>query len=288
MIHGAVRPGAHVRRRGEDVRAGDPLLRAGTILGPAELSALAASGRLSVSVIRRPRVAILSTGDELVEPGEALTPGKICNSNALALAAAVKLLGAEPTVLEIARDEREALRRLVSEGLQADVLITSAGVSMGDRDLVRAVLDELSVEQVFWKIDIKPGRPTAFAMRDHTPIFSLPGNPVSALLTFEQFVRPALLKMMGHGKVLRPVVKAVLHDEVVRRPGRVQFVRVRLERQQDGALAAWSAGNQDTGMLTTSLRADGLAVIPAEWGAVAPGSAVDVQVIRPGFELRGA
>ena len=277
--------GAHVRHKGEDVRAGEPLLRAGMVTGPAELAALAGHGLLSVRVVRRPRVAILSTGDELLEPGEPLSHGKIWNSNAIALAGAVKLLGGVPSVLEIARDERVPMRRLIGEGLRADVLLTSAGVSMGDRDLVRGVLEELGVEQVFWKVEMKPGHPTAFAMHGRTPVFSLPGNPVSAMVAFEQLVRPALLKMMGHRKVLRPVTKAVLQHEVRRKPGRVQFLRVRLERLPDGTLAAGSAGRQDTWYLTTSLHSDGLAIIPADQGAIPRGAVVDVEVTRPGFEL---
>ncbi len=269
------------------VIAADIVLRAGTILGPAEISWLASSSRLSAPVHRRPRVAILSTGDELVEPGAALAPGKIHDSNALAVAAAVKQIGAEPTVLGIARDEREPLRALLAEGLRADALVTSAGVSMGDRDLVRQVLDELEARQIFWKIDVKPGRPTAFAMRGGTPVFSLPGNPVSTLLTFEQFVRPALLRMMGHRKVFRPTARAVFQDDFARKPGRVQFLRVRLERR-GGELLAWSAGNQDTGILKTMLQADGIAIIPAESGDVRFGSAVDVQVLRGGFEMSQA
>jgi molybdopterin molybdotransferase len=229
-------------------------------------------------------VAVLSTGDELIEPGEPLGPGKIYNSNALALAAAVKQAGAEPTLLGIARDDPHSLRTLLAEGLRADALVTSAGVSMGDRDLVRQVLDELEVRQVFWKIDIKPGRPTAFAMRGGTPVFSLPGNPVSTLLTFEQFVRPALLRMMGHRKVFRPLVAATFQDEIPRKPGRVSFVRVRLERR-GSELLAWSAGKQDTGILKTMIQADGIAVIPADRGNLRPGSAVDVQVLRSGFDM---
>ena len=283
-IAGPVRSGAHVRRRGEDIRAGEGILPAGTILGPPEVSLLASCSRLSVPVFRRPRVAVLSTGDELIEPGEPLGPGKIYNSNALALAAAVKQAGAEPTLLGIARDDFHSLRTLLAEGLRADALITSAGVSMGDRDLVRQVLDELEVRQVFWKIEIKPGRPTAFAMRGGTPVFSLPGNPVSTLLTFEQFVRPALLRMMGHRKVFRPLVAATFQDEIPRKPGRVSFVRVRLERR-GSELLAWSAGKQDTGILKTMIQADGIAVIPADRGNLRPGSAVDVQVLRSGFDM---
>jgi molybdopterin molybdotransferase len=283
-IPGAVRTGAHVRRMGEDIRAGEIVLRAGTILGPPEVSYLASCARLSVSAIRRARVAILSTGDELVAPGEPLGPGKIHDSNAIALAAAVKLSGAEPILLGIARDDRPSLQKLLAEGLQADALVTSAGVSMGDRDLVRLVLDDLGVRQVFWKIDIKPGRPTAFAIRGDTPIFSLPGNPVSALLTFEQFVRPAVLRMMGHRKVLRPLVSAILGDSIPRRPGRTTFVRVRLVRRGADLLAS-SAGRQDTGILKTMLEADGIAIVPGAHGDLGPGDPVQVQVLRAGFEM---
>jgi molybdopterin molybdotransferase len=274
-----VRPGAHVRRKGEDIRAGETILRAGTVVGPAEVSLLASFGRLSVPVVRRARVAILSTGDELVEPGQALAPGKIHDSNALAVAAAVRQLGGEPIVLGIARDDRTSLRALLAEGLQADALVTSAGVSMGDRDLVREVLADLSVRQVFWKVDIKPGRPTAFAIRGDTLVFSLPGNPVSTLLTFEQFVRPALLKMMGHQALLRPSVQAIFQEEFPRKPGRVSFLRVRLERR-NGRFLAWTSGNQETGILKTMLKADGIAVIPADWGSVGVGDAVNVQMLR--------
>jgi molybdopterin molybdotransferase len=278
-----VRLGAHVRRKGEDIRAGESILARGTVVGAPEVSLLAGLSRLSIPVVRRARVAILSTGDELVSPGEPLSPGKIYDSNALAVAAAVKQIGGEPVSLGIARDDRASLRAALVEGLRADALVTTAGVSMGDRDLVREVLDELSVRQVFWKVDIKPGRPTAFAVHGATPVFSLPGNPVSTLLTFDQFVRPALLKMMGHRAVLRPLVRAVFQEDFARKPGRVSFLRVRLERR-DGGLLARTSGNQETGILKTMLQADGIAIIPAEQGAVRAGDLVDVQVLRAGGE----
>ena len=281
QLRGAVRPGAHVRRQGEDLRAGELALPAGTVVGPGEVSVLASAGQVSVPVVRRARVAILSTGDELVEPGQPLGPGQVCDSNGVALAAAVLLAGGTPIPLGIARDDRPALRALLERGLGADALVTSAGVSAGDRDLVREVLDELSVRQVFWKVDIKPGRPTAFGLRGPTPVFSLPGNPVSSLLTFEQFVRPALLRMMGHRQVYRPVQRALLLEPLAKSPGRVNLVRVRLSRRDDGALLASTAGNQETGILKTLLRADGIAIIPAEQGNLAAGQAVAVQLLRP-------
>jgi len=287
ILRTQVRAGANVRRQGEDIRAGERAVAAGTVVGAAEVSFFAASSRLSVPVFRSPRVAILSTGDELVEAGAPLAPGKIHDSNGPAVAAAVKEVGAEPILLGIARDTPESLRRKLGEGLRADALVTSAGVSKGDRDLVREVLAELGVSQLFWNVDVKPGRPMAFGLRDGAPVFSLPGNPVSTLLTFEEFVRPALLKMMGHRRVLRPLVPAVLQDALRKKAGRVSLARVRLERS-DGALRAWSAGDQETGMLRTTLRADGIAVLPAEWGDVRPGTTIDVQVCGGGFEVRAA
>jgi molybdopterin molybdotransferase len=277
----ATRPitaGANVRRRGEDLRAGEVAIGAGTVLGPAEISWLATASRLVVPVHRRPRVAILSTGDELVPPGEPLGPGKIHDSNAFGVAAAVLLAGGEPVLLGIARDDREALRAKLAEGLRADAVVTSAGVSVGDRDYVREVLAELQVRQVFWKIEARPGGPTAFAVRGGTPVFSLPGNPVATLLVFDQLVRPALLKLAGRRTVLRPVVKAVFQEELRRKAGRAGFVRVRLERRGE-ELLAFSAGPQDTGILRTSLRADGLAVVPASQGDLRPGTVLDVQLL---------
>lgn len=278
-IKGAVKPGDHIRFKGEDVKTGEMVLPAGTLLRPSEISMLASFGKVFVPVHRSVRVAILSTGDELLEPGEALVPGKIINSNSLALAAAVKQAGGIPVMLGIARDNRESLREKLIEGLKADVLITSAGVSAGDCDYVRDVLSELMVIQAFWKVDIKPGRPTAFGLRDGKPIFSLPGNPVSSLLTFEEFVRPALLKMMGHSRVLRPMVKATLKEDVRKKPGRVNFIRVAVE-QENGEFFVKSAGKQDTGFLKTLLLADGIAVIPVGQGDLKAGDRVDVHLLN--------
>ncbi len=205
----------------------------------------------------------------------------------MAIGAAVRQMGAEPEILGIAPDDRGSLKRILEQGLRADALITTAGVSAGDRDLVREVLGEIGVEPLFWKVDIKPGHPTAFSMHKDTLVFSLPGNPVSALVTFEQFARPALLKRMGHRRVLRPLVRASLLGGAAHKPGRTLFLRVRLE-EREGALVAVSAGNQETGRFKPLLDADGLAVIPAEWGAVEPGAVVSVQVLRPGLDLAPA
>jgi molybdopterin molybdotransferase len=284
LVPSRVLLGANVRRKGEDMRAGEIVLRSGTVVGPAEVCLLASYATSSVAVVRQARVAIVSTGDELVALGAPLSPGKIYDANAVALAASAKQAGAVPVVLGIARDDRASLRRLLAEGLKADALVTSAGVSVGDRDLVRDVLEELSVRQLFWKVDVKPGRPTAFALYGDKPVFSLPGNPVSALLTFDQLVRPGLLKMMGRRDLSRPRLRARLMEHVGKKPGRAVLLRVRLARR-DGELLAWPSGKQDTGILKTTLDADAIAVLPAGEGPLEAGASVSVEVLRGDFEV---
>ncbi len=279
FIKGPVRKGQHIRLRGEDVREGETVIPLGTVIRAPEISMLASCGKVFVPVFRRPRVAILSTGDELVELGEPATPGKIINSNAFSLAASVREAGGEPLILGIARDNREDHRLKMLEGLKADALITSAGVSAGDYDHVRDVLEELGVEQKFWKVAMKPGGPTAFGMKDGKPIFSLPGNPVSTMVTFEIFVRPALLRMMGRKRVIRPFLKVTLAEEVRKKTGKVQFVRLLID--QDGrGFRGRSSGDQNTGILKTMLMADAMAVLPAGESHVAAGEEVDAFLLR--------
>jgi len=268
----------HIRFRGEDIQAGSKVLPAGTRLRPPEINLLASFGQALVAVHRRPRVAILSTGDELVELGSPLGTGQIINSNALSLAAAVRDAGGEPLLLGIARDNLESHRDKLAEGLKADVLITSAGVSAGDRDLVRDVLEELGVEQQFWKIAIKPGRPTAFGVKGPTLVFSLPGNPVSTMITFEMFVRPALRKQQGVTPEVPPLERVVLAEATRKRPERVQFLRVAV-RREGGRLVAASAGDQNTGIVRTMLRANGIAVLPEERDRFEAGEEVEVLLL---------
>jgi len=279
-----VREKDHIRFQGEDLAAGETAVTRGTLIGAPQVSLLATFSALLVPVYRRVRVAILSTGDELVELGKIPGEGQIVNSNTLALAAAVKQCGAEPTIIGIARDNRESHLALVSEGLQADVLITSAGVSVGDRDLVRETLRELGVEEQFWRIDIKPGGPTAFGVKGRVPVFSLPGNPVATLLTFEQFVRPALLKMMGHTKVLRRTVPGFLVGEWRKKPGRLTFLRVHLTFEE-GRYQVSLPGDQSTGILTTTLKANALALLPADRTEYRAGDQVEVQITDPTLEM---
>lgn len=271
-----VRTGQHIRHQGEDIRKNDVILAAGTILRPSEISLLASCGKPLVTVQRRPVVAILSTGDELVEVGAQPGPGQIINSNTIALAAAVRDAGAIPRILGIARDNRTSHLEKMRDGLAADCLITSAGVSAGDRDLVRMVLDELGTKFLFWKIAIKPGKPTAFGLYEGRPVFCLPGNPVASMVTFEEFVRPALLRMQGRRKLLRPTVEATLCEPV--KPGsRMRFLRVALEQEGDRYVVR-SAGNQETGILRTSLMADAVAITPAN-KAFAAGDTITVRLL---------
>lgn len=283
-IAASVKPRQHIRFTGEDIRGGSTVLQPGTLIRPAEISLLASFGKAFVPVYRKPRVAILSTGDELIELGEPLSKGKIVNSNALSLAAAVREIGAIPQILGIARDNRESHREKMLEGLKADAMITSAGVSAGDRDLVRDVLGELGVTQLFWKVDMKPGGPTAFGTYQGKPVFSLPGNPVSTMITFEELARPALLRMMGHRRVLKPLVKAVLQTEFRKKPGKLHFLRVKLA-VADGKYLAFSSGDQNTGILKTMLLADAIALLPAEPSVFSPGYEVDVHILSGNVEM---
>jgi molybdopterin molybdotransferase len=217
--------GTSVRAAGEDLKRGETILRSGTTLRAAEIGVLATLGRSTVRVIARPRVAVLSTGDELVELGDDLRPGKIRDANRYALASAARAMGATPVPLGIVRDTADDLRRALRDAAErADVIVTSGGVSVGDHDHVKPVVDELG-SMDFWSIAIRPGRPLAFGEVDGKLIFGLPGNPVSSLLGFELFVRPALLKMAGRTLLQRPRVTARFEDTLDTPPGLRFFAR---------------------------------------------------------------
>jgi molybdopterin molybdotransferase len=273
--------GEHVRAAGEDVHAGETVLETGTRLGPAHVGLLASLGRSFVKVHRRPRVAILSGGDELVEPDEDAAGGRIVASNAWSLAAQCAEAGALATNLGIARDSRPDLERLLRAGLASDVLLSSAGVSVGDHDHVRPALEKLGCRLVFWGVEMKPGYPLTFGRFEEglgPLVFGLPGNPVSAVVTFEQFVRPALLRLAGHRALTRPLLRAQLAETLRKKAGRLHFVRVTLAREGERFVAR-STGNQSSGVLRSMALAQGLLIFPAAATELAAGSTAEVQVL---------
>jgi molybdopterin molybdotransferase len=271
-------PGDFVRPRGEDIRTGDEVLAPGTVLGPAALGVLAALGRPLVRVYQRPRVAILSTGDELVDVDVAPGPGQIPNSNTYTLSAQVREAGGVPLNLGIARDRREELEERFRWGLTADVLISSAGVSVGDRDFVREVMEKLGAELDFWNVSMRPGKPLTFGRLAGRPFFGLPGNPVSSMVTFEVFVRPAVRRMGGYPGLFRPRARARLLEPLDNPGPRQGYLRVRLAGT-GGGLTARPTGEQGSGILRSMLLADGLAVVPPE-ARLRPGDEVEVILLR--------
>jgi molybdopterin molybdotransferase len=281
--------GANIRRVGEDVRAGAVVLPAGTVLGPAQVGVLASLGLDRAPVHRRPRVAVLSTGDELLRPGDPPQPGKIYDANAFGLAAAVRDCGGVPLVLEVARDSVEALTTRIHEALEAaDLLITSAGVSRGDFDVVKQVLASEG-EIGFWTVKMRPGKPLAFGTFRASgpggdrvvPHLGLPGNPVSALMTFELFGRPALFTMLGKPELWqRPVVRAVAEERIVNPDGRRFYARAIVSSTSDGYVAHLT-GSQSSGVLTSMSLANGYAIVPEDTPAIEAGEECDVILLGP-------
>ena len=253
--------GENVRPVGEDIRKGELVLAEGMVLRPQEIGVLASLGRAMVRVIRRPRVAILATGDELVSIGEPLSPGKIRNSNEYSNAALVQHYGGIPVRLGIARDDVEELTAKIREGLaqKVDLFLTSAGVSVGDYDVVKDVLGAEG-EMHFWQVRMKPGKPLAFGEIQGVPVLGLPGNPVSAMVSFEQFARPAILKMLGKTRLRKPAVEAILEEDV-ESSGRRNFKRA-VVTKRGGEYYASVTGPEGSGILTSMVKANGLAIIP--------------------------
>ena len=272
--------GANVRPAGEDVQAGEVVLRPGKRLRPQEIGMLAALGHLHVSVARQPRVAILATGDEVVPPDEAPGPGQIRDANSYTVAAQVVRWGGVPILLGVARDREELVRRGVREALtrRADLIVTSGGVSVGDFDLVKRVL-AAEGEMRFWSLAMKPGRPLAFGVVSGVPLLGLPGNPVAAMISMELFGRPALLKMQGCADGWRPSVRARLGEPVEHRDRRRHYLRVRLRPGADGVLEATLTGNQGSGILRSLVEADGLLIVPEESARLEAGALVDVMLL---------
>ncbi len=267
-----VTPGNNIRPAGEDMRRGQTVLRYGTEIGPWEIGILATLGWPQVPVIRRPSVAILGTGDEVIDIDEPLRPGKIRNSNSYLLEAAVRQAGAEPQRLGVALDTLESLREKFSEAVHSDLIITTGGVSVGDFDLVKNIMDEQG-EMQFWRINMRPGKPVAFGHIGTIPLLGLPGNPVSAAVTFELFGRPVIRKMLGHTRLLRPQAQVVVEDGINERVMRRHYVRAHVE-WKNGHLIAHTTGNQGSNIMTSLLNANALLIVPEGGTIIPPGGSV--------------
>ena len=285
-----VEPGLEVRRAGEDISAGSLVLKKETVMRAAEVGVLASLGRSRVVVIRRPVVAILATGDEIADVTQPLPQGKIYNSNSYSLAALVLRYGGIPMMLGIALDNEDSLLAKLRPGQGADMVITSGGVSLGDYDVVKEVLAKQG-ELVFWRVREKPGKPLAFGMLRgmgkggrNIPLFALAGNPVSAMINFELFVRPAILKMMGKKNLAKPTVEAVVEDAIENTDGRRVFTRAIVEKRGDKYFARLT-GPQGSGILTSMALANGLVIVPEDKPGVKRGDMVKVMMLDWGEEI---
>jgi molybdopterin molybdotransferase len=277
-VRAAAAPGANVRHAGEDIEAGEAVLRGGTTIGPAELGVLASVGAVRVRCARRPRLKLVLSGDELARPGEPLRPGKIHDSNAYTLPALARHAGADLAGEARVGDDPAATREAIRAALDADLVAISGGMSVGRHDHIRPVLAELGAEEVFWGVALRPGKPTWFgAHPGGALVLGLPGNPVSAMVCFLLFARPAILAMQG-GRPERDRTTATLAAAYGKRPGRMHAVRCRLRLDPEGWLAE-PTGPQASHILTSMLGADALALIPAERGDVAAGERVEIELL---------
>lgn len=277
--------GNHIRLRGSDVRAGEVLLRAGDRLWPGEVGLLASQNVARVHVFRRPRVALLCTGDELRELGAELVSGTIINSNAYVLTEMLRTLGAIPIPLAPAPDALPEIEASLRKALEADVVITVGGVSVGAYDLVQQAFEKLGIEPAFWKVRIKPGKPIAFARYEGKPVIGVPGNPMSAMVTFEVLIAPCLRKMLGDPEPHPQPVRARLRDAYRRRPGRVEVARGIATREGEEIVVALH-DLQGSGSLPSFVGINALVILPADRGELGAGEQVDVLLWGPG--LRGA
>jgi molybdopterin molybdotransferase len=285
-ITAAVEPGANVRHSGEDIAEGETVLESGTEIGPAEAGVLASVDRPRVACGRRPRVTVLTTGDELLEPGEPLRPGAIRNSNSYTVGALVERVGGVLDRTEIVADDERTTEEALQRALASDVTVVCGGVSVGEHDHVRPALERLGVEQVFWGVALRPGKPTWFGVAPRNPaagpgralVFGLPGNPVSAMVTFLLFAGPAIRAMLGARPEARRSATAILERDYPKQPGRAHLIRVRLELGDDGWHATPTA-EQGSHVLTSMLGADALAILPSDAGDLAAGDRVAIELL---------
>lgn len=278
VIESAPPAGSNIRLAGEDIRRGDRVLGPGDLLRPAEVGLLASLGITSVPVRRQPRVAILTTGDELVEPDQPVGPGQIVNSNAYTLGAAVRQAGAIPLRMGIVGDGREQTRAAFATAFDSDVVLSTGGVSMGAFDLVREIQAELGVSERFWKVAQKPGKPLSFGMRNGKPVFGLPGNPVSSLVCFYVYVLPALRRMQGLRSLHLPIVTATALTDIRTAPGLTDFIRCGFEGPLDD-LRVRPTGTQSSGALRSMSLGEGLLVSRPEESSISAGQRVSVMLL---------
>jgi molybdopterin molybdotransferase len=273
-IRDPLEPGANIRPRGGDLRAGDEVVPAGSVLGASQLGALAAAGIAEVTCGAVPRAAVLATGTELRRPGEPLEPGEVYEANGLILETQLRSAGASVERLAAVADDEDAHREAIARGLQHDLLVTSGGVSVGPHDLVRATEAELGVEEVFWRVAVKPGKPVSFGVREGTLVFGLPGNPVSSLVAFELFVRPPVLALQGHADPLPRFEPGRLATAMKLSPARDQLARARRRDGADGTIELEPLRGQESHMIASAAGADALVLLPRGEGELDAGSPV--------------
>lgn len=273
-----IRSGDNIRKAGEDIAPETVILQTGRALRPSDLGLIASQGIATVQVYRRPEVAILATGDEVVGLDQVPSQSQIYSSNSHTLMALVRECGAEPRQMGIARDEPAHLAEMIRAGLGSDVLVTTGGISMGDYDYLKDVFGEVGVNILFWKVAQKPGKPMTFGLAGNKPVFALPGNPVSTSLSFELYVRPALRKMMGHLRLFRPTVHAVLTEDINKKAGRRNFIRGVVTRKGETLYAA-TTGAQGSGILRSMSAANGIIVLPEDTDHAKVGETVEVYLL---------
>ncbi len=284
-IHRVDRRGSHIRQAGEDIRKGQTILKKGKLLVSADVGLLASVGKSRVRVYRRPSVAVISTGDELLEVNDPPRAGKIVNSNSYTLCAAIGETGAIAVPLGIVRDKRSHLAAAFKKALRHDVVMTSGGVSVGDYDLVKEALGDVGVKMQFWKVAQRPGHPMAFGRLGQRPVFGLPGNPVSSAISFLLYARPALLKMMGHTNLFLPVIRATLEHGLKKSRGLTEFIRCQIRCKGERPFAS-STGTQSSGVLRSLSLAQGLIVAREDQTALKKGAEVPVILLNHHYVLK--
>ncbi|MBI4825029.1 MAG: molybdopterin molybdotransferase MoeA [Nitrospirae bacterium] len=273
-----IEAGDNIRLAGEDIRKGDLVLEKGSLIGPSHIGMLASMGIAIVNVSKRPKVAIVTTGDEVISIEEKMQPGKIRNSNAYSLFTQVIASCGMPVNKGVAKDNKKSLSDALKSCLECDIIVTSGGVSMGEYDYVKEVMNELGMDEKFWKVAMRPGKPNLFGTIAGKPFFGLPGNPVSTMIGFEVFVRPAIMKMLGRKGGDRREVEAVLEEDVKTKKGLTFFVRAQT-RWEDNGYVTKTTGEQGSGMLSSMVKADSLIIVPEDVDTVKKGSKVKVRLL---------